>query len=103
MKIILTTISPIDARDFARSMIRERMAACVNILPAGTSLYEWQGAIEEESESVLIIKTSAKVHQAAVRWIGENHPYDVPEIVTIEEVSASQDYLKWLKDYVEKS
>ncbi|NJN65085.1 MAG: divalent-cation tolerance protein CutA [Acidobacteria bacterium] len=85
----------------ARSLVGARLAACVNLVPGLTSVYRWQGAIHEDGESLLVIKTTAARLDALRLRIVAEHPYDVPEIVAIETASVHEPYLAWLVACVE--
>ncbi len=95
--IVLTTF-PIDkdAEAFAAALIEERLAACVNILPAMRSIYSWKGVIERSDERQLLIKTTnSRLRELETRLQGL-HPYEVPEFVVLPIVEGSADYLSWL-------
>ncbi len=79
-RIVLITAPDEDcARAIARSLVEERLLACANIVPRITSIYRWEGAVEEASEALLIGKTTdARLAQLETR-LSELHPYDVPE------------------------
>lgn len=94
--IILTTLgASADAAAFARVLVSDRLAACVNVLPPMTSLYWWKGAIEEDSERQLVIKTTADRVAAIEARFNELHPYELPEFIVLN-ASASASYLEWL-------
>lgn len=84
------------ARRIASRLVDERLAACVNIVPEVTSIYRWQGAVETASECLLIIKTRGERLAELERRLGELHPYDVPELVTVAVEGGSAAYLQWL-------
>ena len=89
-----------DADALARTLVDERLAACVNLLPPMTSMYRWEGKIERSLERQLIIKTTAAgVDQLKAR-LTELHPYDVPEILVIPIADGSAKYLEWLRNSV---
>jgi periplasmic divalent cation tolerance protein len=94
--IVLTTLaaSP-DATAFARTLVAEQLAACVNVLPPMVSLYRWKGAIEEEREQQLVIKTSRHRVAAIEARFRELHPYELPEFIILD-VEASAPYLAWI-------
>ena len=97
--IVLTTL-PVegDAEKLASQLVEERLAACVNILPAMRSVYRWKDAIEKADERQLVIKTTrARVTELEAR-LRTLHPYDVPEFVVLPVDSGSADYLSWLSD-----
>ena len=99
--IVLTTL-PIekDAEEFAAQLVEERLAACVNVLPAMRSVYRWKDVIERADERQLIIKTSAARLPGLEARIRELHPYEVPEFIVLAIVQGSADYLSWLSGVV---
>ena len=83
-QLILSTIDDSNiAGEIARILVDGRFAACVNIAPSLTSIYRWQDNIEETSELLMIIKTSADKVASTMEKLKEIHPYEVPEIITI--------------------
>jgi periplasmic divalent cation tolerance protein len=99
--IVLTTLgAQTDAAAFARVLVGERLAACVNILPVMTSVYRWKGTIEEDREQQLVIKTTSDRVEALEARFHELHPYDVPEFLVIAVTGGSPAYLAWLGDSV---
>jgi periplasmic divalent cation tolerance protein len=96
--VILTTLgATTDAAAFARVLVGDRLAACVNVLPAMTSLYRWKGAVEEETERQLVIKTTSDLVGAIQARFQELHPYELPEFLVLT-ADASAAYLAWLAD-----
>lgn len=79
----------------ARSLVEQRLAACVNVLPPMTSTYRWKGSVEQEREQQLVIKTSADQLAAVEAWLLANHPYETPELLVLE-ASGSAAYLRWV-------
>lgn len=99
--IVLTTLgAQADAAAFARVLVDERLAACVNVVPEMTSVYRWKGAIEEDREQQLIIKTTSDRVAALEARFHELHPYEVPEFLVIGVTGGSPAYLEWLGDSV---
>lgn len=80
----------------ARGLVAERLAACVNVVPGLTSVYQWQTEICEDSELLLIIKTTRDTRPALQRWLEANHPYDVPEIIALPVAGGAPAYLQWV-------
>ena len=96
--IVLTTVgSEADAGRLARTFVEERLAACVNILPAMTSVYRWQGHVEAEQEHQLVIKTTAARVPALEARLRELHPYELPEFLVLKAEGGSEGYLGWVR------
>ncbi len=96
MHIVLTTIPPRAAESLACSLVEERVAACVNVLPGVTSIYRWDGALQRELEALLIIKTSSDSLPRLMRRLRALHPYDVPEIVALDASHVDPAYARWI-------
>ena len=95
--IVLTTLpSDFESRDFGRALVEERLAACVNLLPAMDSVYRWEGQIEHDTERQVIIKTSRERVVALWERIRALHPYETPEFVVITIQDGSDAYLRWI-------
>jgi len=84
------------AARIARTLVEERLAACVNRLAAVRSTYSWQGAIQDDAEVLLVIKTRREHFDALAERLAGLHPYEVPEIVALPVVAGSAPYLAWL-------
>jgi len=84
------------AADLARSLVTERLAACVNRLTGLRSTYRWEGAVQDDAEVLLLIKTTGERLANLSARIEALHPYDVPEIVAVEIATGSERYLAWL-------
>jgi periplasmic divalent cation tolerance protein len=82
----------------ARMLVEERLAACVNILPAMTSIYRWKGGVEQEPEHQLLMKTTRERVPALWDRLRELHPYDVPEFVVIPILDGNGAYLNWIAE-----
>lgn len=97
--VALTTVpTGFDAMSLARVLVDRQLAACVNVLPGVTSVYRWEGAIEQAAEQQLVIKTTADKIAALDEAIGALHPHDVPEFVVLPIVAGSRRYLAWLDE-----
>jgi periplasmic divalent cation tolerance protein len=97
--IVLTTL-PVsaDASAFARTLVGERLAACVAVYAGMQSIYRWKGSVEEDGERQLVIKSTKDRLPALEARVAALHPYDVPEWLVIEPSGASAAYLAWLGD-----
>ncbi len=95
--VVLST-APSDevAQRIARTLVEERLAACVNIVPGVRSIYSWEGAIQDDQELLLVIKTTGARRDSVVARIQEVHSYDCPEAVALPIVAGSTAYLTWL-------
>ena len=102
MKVILTTISTNEAKNLVRQLLELRVIACGNIVQSAQSLYWWNGEIQEEEESVIIMETTDEQVDNARQTLQDFHPYDVPKILIIEPVSANKKYVEWLSKEVRK-
>ncbi|WP_076593052.1 divalent-cation tolerance protein CutA [Herminiimonas arsenitoxidans] len=90
------------AKKLAQHLLEQRLAACVNILPAVQSMYRWQGVIEEASEVTLHIKTTQARYTELEAAIKAAHPYDVPEIIAVPVVEGLSVYLDWVRQETNK-
>ena len=96
MKIVLCTAPVEAARRLASTLVEERLAACVNVLPGIESIYRWQGAVETADESLLVAKASDASLAALMKRVAELHPYATPEIVAVDVAQVSPAYLAWV-------
>ncbi len=96
-QIVFTTCpDPVCAERLAQALVRDGLAACVNILPAMQSVYRWQGNIETATERLLIIKSTTDRYRAIQECILALHPYELPEIIAVPIREGLPPYLAWL-------
>ncbi|XP_062829104.1 protein CutA isoform X2 [Anolis carolinensis] len=88
------------AKDIARAVVEKHLAACVNIVPQITSIYEWKGKIEEDSEVLLMIKTRSSRVSALAEFVRSVHPYEVAEVIAVPIQQGNPPYLKWVEETV---
>ena len=94
---VLTTIGSAAAgRKLVRGLVKDRLVACGTLLPRGTSIYRWKGAVKEETEVVVLLKTDASKWDALAAAVRHRHPYDVPELLALPVERAHEPYLAWL-------
>jgi periplasmic divalent cation tolerance protein len=84
------------ASQLARTLVAERLAACVNVVGGVVSTYRWQESVQVEDEVLLVIKTTADRLDALQARLVALHRYDVPEFVAIEPVAVEPRYAAWL-------
>ena len=84
------------ATRIADALVGERLAACVNVLPAVQSVYRWQGAVERADELLLVIKTRAGRLPALSARIQSLHPHELPEVLAVEVAGGLPAYLQWV-------
>ena len=84
------------AERIARALVEEGLAACVNILPPMRSVYRWKGKIEDATELLLVIKSTAARFPAIRERLRALHPYELPEIIAVPIVDGLPEYLAWL-------
>ena len=96
-RIGLCTVPDRDtATHIAEALVIERLAACVNIIPAVQSVYRWQDAIEHDEELLLLIKTSDALWSLLQERILAMHPYELPEIISVRIQDGHSNYLNWI-------
>ncbi len=98
-KLILTTV-PVDyAEGISEELVKEKAAACVNVIDVGLSVYFWEDRIVKERERLLIIKTDESSLDAALSLLRRIHPYKVPEMIVLSPESVNEEYNRWVKGY----
>ena len=88
------------ARIAARTLVQERLVACGNLVPGVESIYTWQGAVETETEVLVVFKTVMQYAEEAMLRLRGLHPYEVPEILRIAVEDGWPDYLNWVRESV---
>lgn len=86
------------ATEIAQCLVKEGLAACVNLADPSLSIYKWQGRLESETEVALTIKTCADRLSALAGRLASLHPYEVPEILVLDVASGSSAYLSWMHE-----
>ncbi|MFQ5546541.1 MAG: divalent-cation tolerance protein CutA [Acidiferrobacterales bacterium] len=98
-QIVLTSCPDSDtASALARELVEARLAAAVNILPAGKSVYVWQQKVRTASEHLLLVKSATQNYPEIEAHIRSSHPYELPAILAVPIADASPDYLRWLEN-----
>jgi len=98
-QIVLTTCPDIAvAKNIAETLVSKKLAACVNIVPNITSVYQWQGEMHSDEEVQLIIKTLEATFTQLKEEINLVHPYDVVEIIALNVQQGDEQYLNWISN-----
>ncbi len=98
--LLSTTNSRKNAEKIAGVLIREKLAACVNIIPNVSSIFRWRGKIDQAQELLLVIKTDSRFLKKIEKTIRKHHPYEIPEMIGWPITWGHKPYLKWLMDSV---
>jgi periplasmic divalent cation tolerance protein len=99
--VVLTTCgNDEDAGTLARALVERREAACVNALSRVASTYRWKGEVQQDQETLLIIKTTAAKLAAVERTIRELSKYELPELIALPIAAGGADYLQWIRESV---
>ena len=96
MRILLTTTPPDKAEAIVEKMVAERWVACGNILSSVQSIYRWKGEVCREPESVIVMETTAEKSTAAMQFLQQIHPYEVPKILSLRPDLVQAAYLNWV-------
>ena len=94
--VLITAGSEEEGRKIAGLLVKEKKAACVNILPGVESLFRWKGRIDSARECLLLVKTRASLLPEIIRLVKGIHSYELPEIIALPITGGSEDYLSWL-------
>jgi len=98
--VLVTAPDPERAEHMARTLVEERLAACVNVVPNAVSVYRWNEEIQRDEEALLIMKTTAAMVAALRDRIVELHAYDVPEVLVLNVETGHEPYLRWVREGV---
>lgn len=95
--VLTTCASAAEAESLAKALVEQRLAACVNLVRDVMSTYRWQDAVQEERETLLVIKTIETRLAAVEQTIKERSSYELPEVVAVAVTAGSSEYLDWLR------
>ncbi|PPR60760.1 MAG: Divalent-cation tolerance protein CutA [Alphaproteobacteria bacterium MarineAlpha4_Bin2] len=96
--VYITASGHEEATVVGRDLVEKRLAACVNINQPVTSIYHWEGAVQEDVESVLIAKTTEDLVEALTARVAEIHSYNCPCVVAVPIAGGNKEFLKWIAD-----
>lgn len=95
--VVLCTAPPGEAEDLARALLDARLVACVNVTGV-QSLYWWEGAVQNEAERLLVMKTQHRLLDPLIERIRDLHSYETPEVIAIPIVGGYAPYLDWVRE-----
>jgi len=98
--VLVTAPNDTEAERIAQKVVKKGLAACVNIVPKLLSIYRWEGSVERDTETLLIIKSTKKALPKLQKRIKKMHSYKVPEIVVLKVDGGDKGYLKWIDSVV---
>ena len=96
-----TFANEVDAARVVRVLVDERLIACGNLLRGARSIYRWKGAVQDESEVVVLMKTRKQDWTALLSRLHELHPYETPELVAVRVAAGAPRYMAWLESALE--
>jgi periplasmic divalent cation tolerance protein len=99
--VLITASNKEEAATIGTTLVAERLAACVNIVPEVRSLFFWEGKTRDEQETLLIVKSRLVLMEKLVSRVRSLHSYAVPEVIALPIVAGSTDYLGWLRENTE--
>lgn len=94
--VLVTSPDEEKAAAIARTLVEEQLIACANLVPKVRSIYRWQGAVHDEAEVLLVMKTRAERFEALRERVKALHPYSVPEVLRLDVGAGHQPYLDWV-------
>lgn len=95
--LVYTTLETLaDAQKLGRALVAAGLAACVNIFPTMTAIYEWEGALSEAQESAMLIKSRQGVQQRLLAEARRLHPYDTPALIVLEVAGGDAEFFRWI-------
>jgi periplasmic divalent cation tolerance protein len=96
--VVYVTAPQDEAVDLAKTLVEERLVACVNLVPGLRSIYWWQGKVEDEPEVLCIMKTRSNLFESLRDRVREMHSYEVEEIIALPIVAGNPPYLDWIRE-----
>lgn len=95
--VYITTGDGAEARRIGRALVNARLAACANVFDGITSVFQWEGEVQESDEAVLIVKTRTELVESVIERVRELHSYECPDIVAGPIAQGNPDYLEWIE------
>ncbi len=99
--LVLCSFSDIaEAKSCAKELVKQNLAGCVNLITGVTSFYQWEGEFKEDTECLLVIKTTYVYYENVESFLKAHHSYDTPEIIAVPITQGSEEYLNWLNSAI---
>ena len=100
--VLVTASSEEEATTIGRTLVERKLAACANVLPGIRSIFRWKGKVTEEKEVLLLVKSRIESFDEIEKAVKGLHSYEVPEVIAIDVVKGSSDYLNWMIESTSK-
>ncbi|BFO07790.1 Divalent-cation tolerance protein CutA [Serratia rubidaea] len=94
--ILCTAPDEASAQELAARVLGEKLAACATLLPGASSLYYWEGKLEQEYEVQMLFKSNRQHQDALLSYLKQHHPYQTPELLVLPVMAGDKDYLLWI-------
>ena len=101
--ILVTAPDREGARELSRRLVEERLVACVNLMAGIHSTYRWEGEVEESDEVLMILKARREDVGIVTKRVQELHPYDLPEVIALDIIAGSSEYMSWIRSGTERA
>ncbi len=98
--VLVTAPNAAEAERIAQKVVQKGLAACVNIVPKLLSIYRWEGNVERDTETLLVIKSTKEALPKLKKRIKKMHSYKVPEILVLKVDEGDREYLEWIDSVV---
>jgi periplasmic divalent cation tolerance protein len=96
--VLVTAPSEEKAVELANALVEEKLAACANIVQRVRSIYRWEGEVKDETEALMLVKTTVDRFDALHQRVLALHPYQVPEVIRLDVTQGHLPYLDWVRD-----
>ena len=100
--VYITTSGISESKKIAKHLLKDKLACCINIIPSVESIYLWEGKIEEDSESIMLVKTKSVLVDEVIKRVEHVHSYETPCILEITVNKGSDNYLEWMETELHK-
>lgn len=94
--VFITAPGEEEAAGIAKSLVEEKLAACVNIIKGIRSIYSWEGRVEDEPEALMVVKSREGLFEKLSEKVRELHPYSVPEVIALPITQGLKEYVDWI-------